>query len=113
MHSYYRNKSDFLIRDPDVIATLEDNPKNVETIELFEENNLYKVVKKGDFNEKKTNDKISSDGSDNQYGLMTSPSLTYSSDSNNNNDIIRPIMNNCFSYKLFLNLSVRINFKRI
>jgi hypothetical protein len=99
-----------LIRDPDVIAALEDNPKNVETIELFEENNLYKVVKKGDFNEKKMSDKASCDGSENQSRLKTSPSITFSVDSNNSNDILKALKNNCISSKLFFKLSVRIIF---
>jgi len=101
-----------LIRDPDVIVALEDNPKNVEMIELFEDNNLYKVVKKGDFNQKKMNDKASCDGSENQSRLKTSPSTTFSVDSNNSNDILKAMKNNCISSKLFLKLSVNIIIKR-
>lgn len=108
MHTYYKQKSDALIRDPDVIAALEKHPKHAETIELFEENNLYKIVKKGDINDKKLSDKASCDSSEVHCGLKTSPSISFSVESNQSNEIAKFIKNKCITSKLLSRLSVSL-----
>jgi len=70
--------------DPNVISVLENDKSHVETIELFDENNLYKIVKKD--SEKQT-DKHSNNGSDySQSRLRTSSSICLTQDSCDSNE---------------------------
>ena len=99
-------KSNVLISDPEVTAVLEKNTNQMEAIELFEENNLYKIVKKADLNEIRLGDKTSNDASDPQSGLKTSPSICITIESNNSNEL-RTIKQRSNPSKMFSRINVK------
>jgi len=98
LHIYYKQKSNSLINDPDVVTALENNSTNMESIELFDENNLYKF---------QVYDKSSNNGSDSHSALKTSPSICITGHSDTSiEELHRPSKNRCISTKIFQRLSL-------